>query len=160
MTVAPIILHDFILPLPDTFTIDMIGQLLRRSKWSFATLALAEHNGKALSKNTLKLLSASNKLKEEVPILSRRSICWSVDPPKHPSRTASGSTQARQSPRSSEPTPVTCTSSLTQPRLINRHHHQGGSRKGILQVRGGPQYELWQGHRSQSSWAAWFPAHQ
>lgn len=30
----------------------------------FATLAIAEHNGKVLTKNTLKLLNASNKLKD------------------------------------------------------------------------------------------------
>jgi len=41
--------------------------LLRRGACRFATLALAEHNGKALSKNTLKLLTAASKLKDEVP---------------------------------------------------------------------------------------------
>jgi hypothetical protein len=38
--------------------------LLTSIKKCFATLALAEHNGKNLSKNTLKLLTASAKLKE------------------------------------------------------------------------------------------------
>ena len=37
--------------------------LTRRVHNLFATLAIAEHNGKALTKNTLKLLSASQKLK-------------------------------------------------------------------------------------------------
>lgn len=40
----------------------MINMLLQRSKGFFATLALAEHNGKQLSKNTLKLLTAASKL--------------------------------------------------------------------------------------------------
>ena len=43
--------------------------LLRKGAYRFATLALAEHNGKNLSKNTLKLLSASQKLKDEVNIV-------------------------------------------------------------------------------------------
>jgi hypothetical protein len=38
--------------------------LLTSIKKCFATLALAEHNGKNISKNTLKLLTASTKLKE------------------------------------------------------------------------------------------------
>ncbi len=38
-------------------------------KNTFATLVLAEHNGKKLSSNTLKVLSASNKLKEKQHIL-------------------------------------------------------------------------------------------
>ncbi len=33
-------------------------------KKTFATLVLAEHNGKTLSKNTMKLLSASKKLND------------------------------------------------------------------------------------------------
>lgn len=41
----------------------MINQLLKRNRGFFATLALVEHNGKQLSKNSLKLLSATNKLK-------------------------------------------------------------------------------------------------
>jgi hypothetical protein len=38
-------------------------------KNSFATLVLAEHNGKRLSSNTFKVLSAANKLKEKQHIL-------------------------------------------------------------------------------------------
>jgi hypothetical protein len=37
--------------------------LKRRVNW-FATLALAEHNGKILSKNTLKLITAAHKLND------------------------------------------------------------------------------------------------
>ena len=40
--------------------------ILKQLKTTFATLAIAEHNGKILSKNTLKLLTASYKLKDEV----------------------------------------------------------------------------------------------
>jgi len=40
--------------------------LIKNIQKGFATLAIAEHNGNVLSKNTLKLLSASNKLKDEV----------------------------------------------------------------------------------------------
>lgn len=39
---------------------------LKKINQTFATLAIAEHNGKNLTKNTLKLLNASSKLKEEV----------------------------------------------------------------------------------------------
>lgn len=35
-----------------------------KTSFRFATLALAQHNGKALSKNTLKLITAANKLQE------------------------------------------------------------------------------------------------
>ncbi len=38
-------------------------------KNSFATLVLAEHNGKKLSSNTMKVLSAANKLKDKQHIL-------------------------------------------------------------------------------------------
>jgi hypothetical protein len=38
-------------------------------KNTFATLVLAEHNGKKLSSNTLKLLSAASKLKDKQHIL-------------------------------------------------------------------------------------------
>ena len=38
--------------------------LLRKTFNNFATLALAEHNGKNLSKNTLKLLTAAQKLNQ------------------------------------------------------------------------------------------------
>ncbi len=38
-------------------------------KNTFATLVLAEHNGKRLSSNTLKVLSAANKLKDKQHIL-------------------------------------------------------------------------------------------
>ncbi len=38
--------------------------LLRKAVNQFATLALAEHNGKRLSKNTLKLLEAAQKLND------------------------------------------------------------------------------------------------
>jgi hypothetical protein len=38
--------------------------LIKTMRKHFATLAIAEHNGKALSKNTLKLLNASSKLKD------------------------------------------------------------------------------------------------
>ena len=54
----------------------------------FATLAIAEHNGKSLTKNTLKLLNASSKLKDEVPQIINRLIysyvgnipnnCWTI----------------------------------------------------------------------------------
>ena len=47
----------------------MMNYLLKRGAYRFATLALAEHNGKALSKNTLKLLTAAQKLKDEVNCL-------------------------------------------------------------------------------------------
>jgi hypothetical protein len=40
--------------------------LLKRTAQHFATLALAEHNGKVLSKNTLKLIAAAQKLKADV----------------------------------------------------------------------------------------------
>jgi hypothetical protein len=45
----------------------------------FATLAIAEHNGKTLTKNTLKLLNASSKLKDEVSLTINRPIYSSVD---------------------------------------------------------------------------------
>lgn len=45
----------------------------------FATLAIVEHNGKTLTKNTLKLLNASSKLKDEVPQMINRPIYLSVD---------------------------------------------------------------------------------
>ncbi len=38
-------------------------------KKSFATLVLAEHNGKRLSSNTIKVLSAANKLKDKQHIV-------------------------------------------------------------------------------------------
>jgi hypothetical protein len=38
--------------------------LIKTMRKHFATLAIAEHNGKALTKNTLKLLNASSKLKD------------------------------------------------------------------------------------------------
>ncbi len=38
-------------------------------KNTFATLVLAEHNGKRLSSNTLKVLSATSKLKEKQHIV-------------------------------------------------------------------------------------------
>ena len=38
--------------------------ILKQLNKNFATLALAEHNGKVLSKNTLKLLTASSKLND------------------------------------------------------------------------------------------------
>ena len=38
--------------------------ILKQLNKNFATLALAEHNGKILSKNTLKLLTASSKLND------------------------------------------------------------------------------------------------
>lgn len=38
----------------------IFSQLIKNT---FATLVLAEHNGKKLSSNTLKVLSAANKLK-------------------------------------------------------------------------------------------------
>jgi hypothetical protein len=53
--------------------------LLRQVQRNFATLAIAEHNGKALSKNTLKLLTAANKLKDEVISGPHRPICWFAD---------------------------------------------------------------------------------
>jgi hypothetical protein len=53
--------------------------LSRRLQKQFATLALAEHNGKMLTKNTLKLLNASSRLKEEVGFAISRPICLSVD---------------------------------------------------------------------------------
>ena len=40
--------------------------ILKQLNKNFATLALAEHNGKILSKNTLKLLTASSKLNDQV----------------------------------------------------------------------------------------------
>ncbi len=46
----------------------------RKTIYHFATLALAEHNGKVLSKNTLKLLTAAHKLKEEVTLPPIRHI--------------------------------------------------------------------------------------
>jgi hypothetical protein len=69
--------------------------LLKKTTHCFATLALAEHNGKVLSKNTLKLLSAAQKLKDEVVHPPLRLICSSWDPVRTPSSTASSSTQAR-----------------------------------------------------------------
>lgn len=48
-----------------------MNYLLKRTAQQFATLALAEHNGKTLSKNTLKLITAAQKLKDEV-----NSISW------------------------------------------------------------------------------------
>jgi len=38
--------------------------LFKQLNKRFATLAIAEHNGKILSKNTLKLLTASSKLND------------------------------------------------------------------------------------------------
>ena len=46
----------------------MIRMLVSRAARTFATLAIAEHNGKVLSKNTLKLLSAAKELKDEVAL--------------------------------------------------------------------------------------------
>lgn len=53
--------------------------LLRQVQRNFATLAIAEHNGKTLSKNTLKLLTAANKLKDEVITRPYRPIFWFAD---------------------------------------------------------------------------------
>ena len=53
--------------------------LIKTMRKHFATLAIAEHNGKVLTKNTLKLLNASSKLKEEVTIRPFRPISWFVD---------------------------------------------------------------------------------
>lgn len=44
----------------------IMNSLVHKVQSFFATLAIAEHNGKNLTKNTLKLLSASQKLKEDV----------------------------------------------------------------------------------------------
>ena len=44
----------------------------------FSTLVLAEHNGKALSKNSIKLLSAAHKFGEDVQSISYRFIYWSL----------------------------------------------------------------------------------
>lgn len=41
----------------------MISQMQKRM---FSTLVLAEHNGKTLSKNSLKLLSAAGKFNQDV----------------------------------------------------------------------------------------------
>jgi hypothetical protein len=38
--------------------------LMKAIKNSFATLVIAEHNGKSLNKNSLKLLTAASKLKD------------------------------------------------------------------------------------------------
>ena len=54
---------------------------IRKTIGHFATLALAEHNGKVLSKNTLKLLTAAHKLKDEVTPPSIRLICSSAEKP-------------------------------------------------------------------------------
>lgn len=43
-----------------------MNYLIKNLSKGFATLAIAEHNGKILSKSTLKLLTASNKLNDEV----------------------------------------------------------------------------------------------
>ena len=56
-----------------------MNYLLKKGIHRFATLALAEHNGKVLSKNTLKLLTASQKLKDEVKNLLQRLTYWFVD---------------------------------------------------------------------------------
>lgn len=44
----------------------IFSQLIKNT---FATLVLAEHNGKKLSSNTLKVLSAANKLKDKQHLL-------------------------------------------------------------------------------------------
>lgn len=49
-----------------------------KSLFNFATLALVEHNGKVLSKNTLKLITAAHKLKDEVAYLLVRLTYLSV----------------------------------------------------------------------------------
>lgn len=46
----------------------MIRFVFNLSKNHFSTLVLGEHNGKAITKNTMKLLSAAHKFGEDVPI--------------------------------------------------------------------------------------------
>lgn len=41
----------------------------------FSTLVLAEHNGKSVSKNSLKLLSAAHKFGEDVIVISKLDPC-------------------------------------------------------------------------------------
>jgi hypothetical protein len=43
--------------------------LFKSIKNSFATLVIAEHNGKKLSNNTLKMLSATKKLNDKSHVL-------------------------------------------------------------------------------------------
>lgn len=50
-----------------------------KSLFHFATLALVEHNGKVLSKNTLKLIAAAHRLKDEVLNFRIRLIYFSVE---------------------------------------------------------------------------------
>jgi hypothetical protein len=59
--------------------LELMNILANTIRKHFATLAIAEHNGKVLTKNTLKLLNASSKLKEEVSLIVIRPIYSCVD---------------------------------------------------------------------------------
>ena len=50
--------------------------MLSKKVWKpFSTLILGEHNGKTLSKNTLKILSGASKFKEDVTLLLELDSC-------------------------------------------------------------------------------------